>query len=284
MSDNAKSALRAETHSLVSLASDIVLSGAYLYPFKGIIHLLRTPSLTVPLKTHLLKTLVAGVSITTALFVFTYVPQTGVLAFVSGPFAPIAGALLVLAEASAVTRFVARGFIIREALIDVFDAVLLQSGHEDLVARGREVKGSSSSRGGVMNRLGKLLRRPFGGVGFADGDTDGTGGKAGIVKGMVRSLMLLPLNFVPVVGTVLYVYVSGKRVGPGMHERYFQLRGFDEGERREWVGKRRGGYIGLGMTSVLLEMVPFASMVFEFSNAVGAALWAGDMERATRTQ
>lgn len=38
----------------------------------------------------------------------------------------------------------------------------------------------------------------------------------------------------------------------------------------------------LGMASVLLEMVPFASMVFEFSNAVGAALWAADLEKANK--
>jgi hypothetical protein len=33
------------------------------------------------------------------------------------------------------------------------------------------------------------------------------------------------------------------------------------------------------MASVLLEMVPFASILFEFSNAVGAALWAADLEK-----
>lgn len=38
----------------------------------------------------------------------------------------------------------------------------------------------------------------------------------------------------------------------------------------------------LGMASVLLEMVPFASMLFEFSNAVGAALWAADLEKANK--
>lgn len=34
----------------------------------------------------------------------------------------------------------------------------------------------------------------------------------------------------------------------------------------------------LGMAAVVLEMIPFASIAFSFTNAVGAALWAVDLE------
>ncbi|OJJ03330.1 hypothetical protein ASPVEDRAFT_42842 [Aspergillus versicolor CBS 583.65] len=274
MSDRAKEALRAESTHLRATAQDVLLSGAYLYPFKGIIHLATHKSLYTPLRSLLTQTLIAGVSITTALFVFTYVPQTALLTFTSGPFfAPIAGGLLVLAEASAVTHFVARGWIIRDALVDVFDAVLLERGCEGLVKEGRVVRANVNS---LMGRLGKMVKKPFG-----SGSGSG-GGAGGVVGGMIRSMVLLPLNFVPVVGTLLYVYVKGKKAGPGLHARYFQLRGLGGRDREEWVEKRRGGYTGLGMASVLLEMVPFASMVFEFSNAVGAALWAADLEKANK--
>ncbi|OJJ56955.1 hypothetical protein ASPSYDRAFT_154879 [Aspergillus sydowii CBS 593.65] len=284
MSDRAKEALRAETTHLRATAQDVLLSGAYFYPFKarpsnptipfhGIIHLATHKSLYTPLRSLLTQTLIAGASITTALFVFTYVPQTALLTFTSGPlFAPIAGALLVLAEASAVTHFVARGWIIRDALVDVFDAVLLERGCEGLVKEGRVVRSNVNS---LMGRLGKMVKKPF-------GSGSGSGGAGGVVGGMIRSMVLLPLNFVPVVGTLLYVYVKGKKAGPGLHARYFQLRGFGGRDREEWVQKRRGGYTGLGMASVLLEMVPFASMLFEFSNAVGAALWAADLEKANK--
>ncbi|KAL4990952.1 hypothetical protein BDW68DRAFT_16560 [Aspergillus falconensis] len=268
MSDRAKEALRAESANLHATAQDVILSGAYLYPFKGILHLTTHPSLYTPLTKHLTQTLLAGISITSALFFFTYVPQTAVLSFTAGPFfAPIAAALLVLSEASAVTHFVARGWILRDALVDVFDAVLLEKGCERIVRNGRELKTGR----GVVSRLGKMVKRPFG-LG-SDGN-----GNGGVVKGMVRSLVMLPLNFIPVVGTVLYVYVAGKKAGPAMHERYFQLKGLSREQREGWVKKRRGAYTGLGMASVVLEMVPFASMVFEFSNAVGAALWAADLE------
>ena len=34
-----------------------------------------------------------------------------------------------------------------------------------------------------------------------------------------------------------------------------------------------------GVTAVLLELVPVASILFAFTNTVGAALWAADMEK-----
>ncbi|KAL5003676.1 hypothetical protein BDV10DRAFT_1560 [Aspergillus recurvatus] len=272
MSDRAKEALRAESANLRATAQDVLLSGAYLYPFKGILHLTTHPPLYTPLTKRLTQTLLAGISITSALFFFAYVPQTAVLSFTAGPFfAPIAAALLVLTEASAVTHFVARGWILRDALVDVFDAVLLEKGCEGLVRNGRELKTGS----GVVSRLGKMVKMPF----ALDSNGNGNGG---IVKGMVRSLIMLPLNFIPVVGTVMYVFVAGKKAGPAMHERYFQLKGLSREQREGWVKKRRGAYTGLGMASVVLEMVPFASMVFEFSNAVGAALWAADLEKTEK--
>ncbi|KAL4949027.1 hypothetical protein BDW69DRAFT_198419 [Aspergillus filifer] len=269
MSDRAKEALRAESANLAATSRDILFSGAYLYPFKGLLHFTTHPPLYKPLYSRITQTLLAGVGITTSLFLFTYLPQTAFLTLTAGPFfAPIAGVLLVLSEASAITHFIARGWIIRDALVDIFDAVLLSRGQDALVRQGRELKGSNI-RGGVMERLGKMVKRPFGT--FSEGGS-----------GILRSLMLLPLNFIPVIGTVMYVYVAGKKAGPGLHVRYFQLKGFSKAEREEFITRRRGAYTGLGMASVVLEMVPFASMVFEFSNAVGAALWAADLERAGR--
>ncbi|KAL3493145.1 hypothetical protein BJX62DRAFT_235459 [Aspergillus germanicus] len=274
MSDRAKEAIRAESSNLAATAHDIAFSGAYLYPFKGIIHLLTHPPLYTPLLRRTLQTLTLGISITTSLFVFTYLPQAALVALVTGPLAflsPLTTSLLILTESAILTNFFARGWILSDALIDIFDAVLLNRGCQALVEKGREVKALRAGSGdGVMSRLGKLRLKP----GFV-----GEGGVSGWVEGLVRSVLLLPLNFVPVVGTVGYVYVAGKKAGPGLHERYFQLRGMGSEERGRWVEGKRGGYTGLGMASVLLEMVPFASILFEFSNAVGAALWAADLEK-----
>lgn len=38
-----------------------------------------------------------------------------------------------------------------------------------------------------------------------------------------------------------------------------------------------------GVAAFVLEMVPFANLVFAFSNTVGAALWAADLEKSAGT-
>jgi hypothetical protein len=37
------------------------------------------------------------------------------------------------------------------------------------------------------------------------------------------------------------------------------------------------------VAAFLLEMVPFANLVFAFTNTVGAALWAADLEKSRNT-
>ena len=42
-------------------------------------------------------------------------------------------------------------------------------------------------------------------------------------------------------------------------------------------------YPSFGVAAVLLELVPVASILFAFTNTVGAALWAADMEKGKVT-
>ena len=41
--------------------------------------------------------------------------------------------------------------------------------------------------------------------------------------------------------------------------------------------------VSFGVTAVLLELVPLASILFSFTNTAGAALWAADMEKGNVT-
>lgn len=38
-----------------------------------------------------------------------------------------------------------------------------------------------------------------------------------------------------------------------------------------------------GVTAFLLEMIPFINLFFVFTNTVGAALWAADLEKSAST-
>lgn len=43
-------------------------------------------------------------------------------------------------------------------------------------------------------------------------------------------------------------------------------------------------WLSFGVAVVLLELVPVASIFFTFTNTVGAALWAADMEQGNVTE
>jgi len=92
--------------------------------------------------------------------------------------------------------------------------------------------------------------------------------------------MYLPLNFIPVVGTVLFVGIQGKARGRAVHTRYFQLKKWTDSERESFLNEHSGPYTAFGTVATLLELIPVASILFAFTNTVGAALWAADIEKS----
>ena len=224
------------------------------------------------------------------------------MAITSGPLAPLTAAILVLSESSTIFTILSKTFLIEDALVDTFDGVLISKNTIDLVSGGREIK-----RGGTdpIGKLGKLVKKPF--AKFTP-------------KALIRYLMYLPLNFIPLVGTAVFVVLQGRRVGPAAHTRYFQLKGWNNSQKEEHVEKHKAAYTRLalppslpipypypytytkpyrffflhpyeihificiylysfGIATVLLELVPLASIFFAFTSTVGAALWAVDLEK-----
>ncbi|CAE7187191.1 unnamed protein product [Rhizoctonia solani] len=140
----------------------------------------------------------------------------------------------------------------------VADTLLLQ-GQTALVSNGREVTTQSGRKA-----LGRLILKPL--HRFSK-------------DGMIRYILSIPLNFIPVVGTVFFLGYNGAKSGPGYHARYFQLKKFTDDERKHWVSARRGAYTSFGFAALALNLVPFATLVFSCTSAVGAALWAADEEK-----
>jgi len=125
------------------------------------------------------------------MFALTYLPQLTVLVFVNGPLAVFTTVVLVLSESSAIINYVSRNFLLQDALLDTFDGTLVaRNAPTALVSEGRELKSGSDS----MQRLGKVLKSPFERFSLAS---------------LVRYFMYLPLNFIPVVGTVAFVLLQG---------------------------------------------------------------------------
>ena len=94
-----------------------------------------------------------------------------------------------------------------------------------LVSEGRVVKGSNAAD--AVGRLGKLVKKPF---------------ERFTPSAIIRYFMYLPLNLIPVVGTVLFVILQGRRLGPNAHTRYFQLKGMSKREKEEFIENRKAAY------------------------------------------
>ncbi|KAM3421984.1 hypothetical protein BST61_g2361 [Cercospora zeina] len=262
MADKIKETARQEVAAASKQANDAVRSGAYLYPLQGIFYFWTHQSLWKPFLNRLLPTMGLGMSVTVFMFLFTYLPQLAILVFTSGPLAVVSTVFLVLSESSTLTMFLARNLLIEEALIDTFDGTLVARGHTAIVEKDRPVK--SSGFGDAIDRLGKLARKPF---------------QKFTVAALVRYLVSLPLNFIPVVGTAIFIMLQARNRGPAFHARYFQLKGMNANQKEKYVEARKGYYTAFGVPSVLLELIPLAGILFTFTNTCGAALMAADFEQ-----
>ncbi|KAI1314434.1 hypothetical protein EDD11_002178 [Mortierella claussenii] len=92
-------------------------------------------------------------------------------------------------------------------------------------------------------------------------------------------LVTLPLNFVPVLGPMAFCYINGKARSQYVHRRYFDMKEMTVQERKEWIKARKTQYTTFGVIAQGLELIPFIGIVFGFTNTIGAALWAADLER-----
>ncbi|KAI0130549.1 hypothetical protein BJ170DRAFT_620457 [Xylariales sp. AK1849] len=242
-----------------ALATDAARSGAYLYPFKGIVYFLTHRALWKPFASRVVPTLGLSAAVVGGMFFFTYLPQLAVLVFVNGPLAVLTTVLLILSESSTIISIVSRNFLLQEALLDTFDGTLVSRNATGVVSEGRQLKSGRDP----IERLGKILKSPF---------------EKYSPKALIRYVMYLPLNFIPVVGTIIFILIQGRTRGRSVHGRYFQLKEWSQPRRSEWLEQHTASYTSFGTIATFLEMIPFASIFFAFTNTVGAALWAADIE------
>lgn len=157
-------------------------------------------------------------------------------------------------------------FFVDECLVDVFDAVLVNKGYQDLVASSRTI---DPEAGDPVKQLGKptesAVYSPFS------------------FRQILEFIILLPLNLIPVAGTPIFLILTGYRAGPFHHWRYFKLLGFTKKERDAFIKQRKLRYTWFGTMALLLQLVPVLSMMFLLTTAAGSALWVAQMENRRRS-
>jgi hypothetical protein len=143
-----------------------------------------------------------SVGVIAFMFLVAYLPQLAVLVFVNGPLAAFTTILLTLSESSTLINLLSRTLLLQDALVDTFDGVLVARRQTDILSEGRQLK--SGNFNDPVAKLGKLIKSPL--QKFAP-------------KAIVRYIMYLPLNFIPVVGTVIFVLLQGRNRGNNVHDR-----------------------------------------------------------------
>ena len=156
-------------------------------------------------------------------------------------------------------------FFVDETMVDVFDAVLLNEGLEDLIGTTRIIHPDGEN---PVKKLGKptmsAVYSPFS------------------LRQILEFIFLLPLNFIPIAGIPLFLILTGYRAGPFHHWRYFKLLGFSKKERKAFVKARQGRYTGFGTIALMLQLVPVLQMFFLLTTAAGSALWVVELEQHRR--
>lgn len=167
-----------------------------------------------------MKSLGSSTILFAVLAFFTYVPQAALLSLITGFLGPILALFLLGAESIFLLTFLAKPLFLEPALQHVFDATLIDNGQRQLVKDGKTKYAASADRSNALVRPLQALSR----------------------DGIIRYLITLPLNIIPVLGTVSFLGINGHRAGPGWHSRYFQLKGFDSSQQKAFVQKHREEY------------------------------------------
>ncbi|CCG81508.1 Putative uncharacterized protein [Taphrina deformans PYCC 5710] len=256
--------VKAQAVKAAEIERDAILSHAYFYPIQGIYYALANKSVYGPIKAQLLPRFVLSALVLAVLFATVYVPQSLALSLFSGPLGFVSAVPLVLSESNILIGLLS-ALLIEDKKDLLFDTVLLDRGHTQLVSTGREV-----SAGSGPGRAGKL----------------GGAMKAKLVsplqrfspEALVRYLITIPLNFIPAIGTILFITLNGRRAGPRFLARYFQLKQYSAQVREQEIEKRTGSLTAFGVVTVLLGLIPVVGQAFELTNVVGAALMASDLE------
>ncbi|KAF2027249.1 hypothetical protein EK21DRAFT_72449 [Setomelanomma holmii] len=235
----------------------------------GIMFFIAHPFLWPLLKARFLPAFLLSTFIILNLFFWTYLPQVAFLAlFQKNGSAWVNGTFLVLGEGAAIVGLLFESFLADESQVDIFDAVLVYKGYEDLVRNYRPV--TEDALNDPVRRLGKPTRSsvyaPFS------------------FRQIAEFVILLPINFVPYVGVPIFLLLTGYRAGPLQHWRYFNLLGYSRKERNASIMRRRWQYTWYGTVYLFLQLAPPFSMLFLLTAAASSALWAADLEKASREQ
>ncbi|KAI5962663.1 uncharacterized protein KGF55_003739 [Candida pseudojiufengensis] len=207
-----------------------------------------------------------------SLFFLTFYPVQSVLyTSFMGPFGIFIAWYSLYSQSSNISQFIVTIVLIPYIQKIVFDAILSKECKNEnflkFISMNRSAK--SLTRGENILRLymRKIQRYVYEVKYFSI-----------LPFSITKILILFFVNFIPVVGPffVLIVKVNSKSIQ--VHRRYFILKGFDVIEIENFYRLNKNSYLTFAIFALLLEMIPCVNVLLLFTNTIGAALWAVDLE------
>jgi uncharacterized protein involved in cysteine biosynthesis len=104
-----------------------------------------------------------------------------------------------------------------------------------------------------------------------------------LIRLLLFSLLILPLNLLPVVGQIGYVILqimlAAHTLGWDILGRHFELYGLGYQEQRIELRKNRRLVISLGLVGGVLLLIPIANILFVTTNAAGAGVLSARLDQ-----
>ncbi|GMF34771.1 unnamed protein product [Phytophthora fragariaefolia] len=227
------------------------------YVVQGLAYFATHPRLWLTTLCPLLLTLLVAIASVVALFSAALVPQADGLEDAGVPewLAWLLAVMLVLVEIFLVTLIY--NLVIMGCYQDkVFEQVMLARGFKDLVEDEERHAGCARACRSCC-RVSLWLR-------------------------LVLLVLTLPLNLLPIVGSVIYAWLNGTILAWEYHLLYFEFKNYSYSQQKAFIHEHKAEYSSFGMQALLMEMIPGVGSIFVFTNTVGAALFAAHLEEQER--
>lgn len=247
-------------------------SPSFFYPIKGIYYFASHRYLHPLAKSRLLPLALLSGCVLTVLFLTAYLPIVAVMEiFHHSGSAWVNGTVFILGIGTLIVTVLFEALFVDHTQVDIFDAVMVAEGYENLVRERRTVS-EDIDESDPLKRLGPREK----GAEFAPFS----------IRQIVEFIVLLPLNFVPFAGVPLFLLATGYRTGPLIHRRYFDLKGLTRKERNDFIKVKghRWSFTWFGTIYMVLQLVPILSLLFLLTSAAGSALWSVHIERERTDQ
>ena len=256
-----------------------------LYPIRGLLYFVYHPTLFKSCVDLVFRLLLISLAALAVLWITTYQLQFLTLSqlFGNGFLGRCAVLVVLLAEALIPVYALSERFI-RAVRNRLFDTVLKQQGITHLSALTTKEKTTLRISNAEDQRWEQKQGRKWGFIWTICKYLAATflqpSATESSFRQYVRMACTLPVTSLMPIGPILYAYLNGFGSAATLMDHYLLQKSVSKPADREAVYQaNRTQFRMFGAVVFALNLLPVANWLFLFTNTVGAALWAADMEK-----